>query len=503
MNAVAPATLAGRPRPMVRGSRGVVACGHPLAAGAAVGVFAEGGNAVDAALAAAAVLSVVLPDACGLGGDSLALVRQDDTTVAYNGTGTAPAALDGPIPGDGGGTVAVPGAVHAWETMHSAHATLPFERLFADAIRLARDGFPAGADLVRSRVAQLARLERTASAWEVTAADLAPGERLRLPRLADALGRIAAEGSAAFYTGEIADAVARACAEDGGMLSAADLAAHDTVVRRPVTTALARATLTLQPPVSQAILAAMALRAVEAYAPADAAARAHLSVEAIEAAFGHRDAVALDDPGALLDTELALDPERAQRRGGPVGSAHTTAIATADADGLIVSMLISVFDDFGSAVHVPAGGFLLNDRLIGCARDPASPNAPAPGRRPVHTLAPILVEQDERCFALATPGADGQVQTLAQLVQSIVDDDTDIADALGRPRWRSNAGELLVEAGLDPALLAALAERGHALVELPYADLRFGAAVTAGVDRRHGTLFAAADPRRETWAGAL
>ena len=95
------------------------------------------------------------------------------------------------------------------------------------------------------------------------------------------------------------------------------------------------------------------------------------------------------------------------------------------------------------------------------------------------------------------------MQTLAQLVQSIVEDDTEIADALGRPRWRSHAGELLVEAGLDPALLAALAERVHALVELPYADLRFGAAVAAGVDRRHGTLFAAADPRRETWAGAL
>jgi gamma-glutamyltranspeptidase/glutathione hydrolase len=166
-------------------------------------------------------------------------------------------------------------------------------------------------------------------------------------------------------------------------------------------------------------------------------------------------------------------------------------------------MLISVFDDFGSAVHVPAGGFLLNDRLIGCARDPASPNAAVAGRRPVHTLSPILVEDEERCFALATPGADGQVQTLAQLVQHVVDDDVELPDALGRPRWRSSAGELLVEAGLDPALRAALAERGHELVDLPYADARFGAAVAAGVDHRHGTLFAAADPRRETWAGAL
>jgi gamma-glutamyltranspeptidase/glutathione hydrolase len=480
-----------------------VACGHPLAAGAAVGVFADGGNAVDAALAAAAVLSVVLPDACGLGGDSLALVRQGGETVAYNGTGAAPAAFEGTVPGDGGGTVAVPGAVHAWETMHAAHATLPLDRLFADAVRLAREGFPAGADLVRARAAQLARLERTAPEWEVTAADPAPGERLALPRLADALERIVAGGAAAFYTGPLADAIARACAADGGALSAADLAAQETVVRPPVTAELARATLTLQPPVSQAVLAAMTLRAVEAHAPADAAVRAHLTVEAVEAAFRHRDAVALDDPGALIATELALDPERAQRRGGPVGSAHTTAIATADAEGRVVSMLISVFDDFGSAVHVPAGGFLLNDRLLGCASDPASPNAPVAGRRPVHTLSPILVEDDERCLALATPGADGQVQTLAQLVQVVVDDGVDVADALGRSRWRSSAGDLLVEAGLDPALRAALAERGHEIVDLPYADGRFGAAVAAGVDSRHGTLFAAADPRRETWAGAL
>jgi gamma-glutamyltranspeptidase/glutathione hydrolase len=259
----------------------------------------------------------------------------------------------------------------------------------------------------------------------------------------------------------------------------------------------------MQPPVSQAVLAGMTLRAVEASAPADAAARAHLTIEAIEAAFAYRDAVALDDADALLATPLRLDPERAQRRGGPVGSAHTTAIAAADAEGRVVSMLISVFDDFGSAVHVPAGGLLLNDRLTGCATDPASPNAPIAGRRPVHTLSPVLVDDAERCLALATPGADGQVQTLAQLIQQIVDDEVDVADALGRPRWRSNAGELLVEAGVDPALRAALAERGHKLVGLPYADGRFGAAVAAGADRRHGTLFAAADPRRETWAGAL
>jgi gamma-glutamyltranspeptidase/glutathione hydrolase len=165
-------------------------------------------------------------------------------------------------------------------------------------------------------------------------------------------------------------------------------------------------------------------------------------------------------------------------------------------------MLVTVFDDFGSAVLVPEGGFLLTNRLTGCSDDPASPNAPRAGRRPVHTLSPALVEHEGLAFAVATPGADGQVQTLAQLVQALVDDRRDVAEALAAPRWRSREGVLEVEDDLPAAVLGHLEARGHVLERHPAGDGRFGAAVAVGADEAAGTLFAVADPRREVHAAA-
>jgi gamma-glutamyltranspeptidase/glutathione hydrolase len=274
-------------------------------------------------------------------------------------------------------------------------------------------------------------------------------------------------------------------------------------VRAPLHGRHGAARLTVQPPPSQALLALMALRAVEAHGPADALQRTHLAVEAIEAAFAHRDEVAAEGAeDRLLGLDLALDAERAGRRGGPRGYSHTTAVATADAEGTVVAMLVTVFDDFGSAVLVPEGGFLLTNRLTGCSADPASPNAPRAGRRPVHTLSPALVEHDDLTFALASPGADGQVQTLVQVLQAVVNDGLDLPSALARPRWRSREGCLEIEDDLDEPVRALLEERGHALEPHPAGDARFGAAVAVGADEAAGTLFAVADPRREVHAAA-
>jgi gamma-glutamyltranspeptidase/glutathione hydrolase len=165
-------------------------------------------------------------------------------------------------------------------------------------------------------------------------------------------------------------------------------------------------------------------------------------------------------------------------------------------------MLVTVFDDFGSAVLVPEGGFLLTNRLTGCSSDPRSPNAPLAGRRPVHTLSPSLVEVDGLAFALATPGADGQVQTLLQVVQALVDEGLDLPGALARPRWRSREGVLEVEDDLPARVLASLEARGHLLERHPAGAARFGAAAAAGVDEAGGTLFAVPDPRREVHAAA-
>jgi gamma-glutamyltranspeptidase/glutathione hydrolase len=168
---------------------------------------------------------------------------------------------------------------------------------------------------------------------------------------------------------------------------------------------------------------------------------------------------------------------------------------------VVVSMLISVFDLFGSGVLVPEGGFLLNNRLARCSRDPSSPNFPAPGRRPVHTLSPALVREGGRTFALATPGADGQVQTLVQLIDAMGTDHEGIPRALDRPRWRSSDASLLIEDDYDPDVAAELERRGHELVRLPAGAPTFGAVVAAGVDDA-GTPFAASDPRNGAWAAA-
>lgn len=510
--AAAPGPLAatGRPlrlpKPPVLGARGVVACGHPLASGAALEAFRAGGNAVDAAMAAAAALWVVLPDACGIGGDALLLVRPGDgsETVAFNGAGAAPSAFKPPLAADGGATVAVPGAVAACADVLARFGRLELAQVLAPAIALAEDGFPVGERLLGVREAQRRRLERTAGSWGLLDPVLLPGARWRQPELARALRAVAERGPDAFYGGQLAEAMATAVQADAGWLIPEDLAAHRTTVRAPVAGRYRDLDLALQPPASQALLALLALRALENHEAADPSQRAHLAVEAIEAAFAHRDEIALPDaPERFAGLALELDPERARHRGRPRGASHTTAVATADAEGTIVSGLVTVFHEFGSGVLVSEGGFCLTDRALSFSTDPASPNAAAPGRKPVHTLSPALLDLGRRSFALATPGADGQVQTLVQVVQALVDDGLEPPEALAQPRWRSSEGSLELEDDAPTELIAHLRDvRGHRVELHPAGDARFGAAVAVGIDRAMGTLFAVPDPRQEVHAAA-
>jgi gamma-glutamyltranspeptidase/glutathione hydrolase len=479
----------------------VVACGHPLAASVGIGAFRDGGGALDAALSAAVALTVLMPEACGLGGDAFMLVRSANGEVtAINGSGAAGADVEIPLPPDGPGTAAVPGFVAAIEDAHARFGRLPHERLFEPAVSLAGGGFPVGGGLLGAIAECRDMLERGAPGWALLDRRLVLGSQVRQPALAGLLQRIGRRGSAAFYEGRIARAIERAAR---GSIRVEDLAAHTTAVRAPLTASYRVLDVTVQPPVSQAVLALMALSALERSGAGEPAERAHVAVEAIEGAFAHKHEVAADGARErLLELELQPDVERAARRGGPTGGLHTTAVTTADSDGVVVSMLISVFDLFGCGVLVPEGGFLLNDRLSGCSIDPASPNFPAPGRRPVHTLSPSLVSSAERTFALATPGADGQVQTLVQVIDAVATDGDRLPRALDRPRWRSNDGQLLIEDDYDAAVVAELERRGHELVRLPAGSMSFGAAAAAGVDAATGTPFAASDPRGGAWAAA-
>ncbi len=481
-----------------------MACGHPLAASAAIATFRAGGGAIDAAVSAAAALAVILPDACGLGGDAMLLVRAPNGSVtAFNGSGAAPAGLIAPVPADGAGCAAVPGAVAAWESAHNQFGHLPLATVLEPAITLAREGYPVGELLLAAVEAQRHRLERGASTWSLLDRKLLPGKLLRQPELAGALSAIGTYGAGAFYTGRLALEIERTVAAEGGSLSAADLAAHQTVERGPVVAEHRGARLWLQPPVSQALLAAMVLGELSRAEPARTDDSVHLAVEAVEAAFGYRDQIS--SPGAeerLLAISLDVDRDRARRRGGPRAYAHTTAVATADADGTVVSQLVSVFDDFGCASLVREGGFVLNNRLTGFSSDPDSPNAAAPGRKPVHTLSPTMIDDGSGPLALVTPGADGQVQILVQVIEAVLGQRIPVTEALGAPRWRSIEGRLALEAGFDRAVARSLRDRGHEVSWLPAGDSLFGACAVAGFDAAAGTPFAAADPRREAWAAA-
>ena len=486
-------------RPVVEGLTGTIAAAHPLAASAGERAYMLGGGAADAMIAAQAVLAVVAPDACGLGGDMLALVHAPDQgVIAINGTGAAPMAYEGE-PTEGANSVTVPGLVHAWVETHRRFGRLPLADLLAPAIRLAENGFRVSSNLAEALQVQRDRLIAggagpEAGAWPLF--DQPTGAMVRLPQLAALLRRIEIEGAAAFYTGETAQAVEQALATRGGKMTAADLATHETVIRLPNISDWAGCMLHSQPPATQGILLNMSLAALERAGPAAGAASDHAGIELTEAAFAYRARAAEGEP--LLAEPLDYDPTRALHRGGPRAYLHTAGVACADADGLVISSLVSVFDDFGSAVYVPEGGFTLNNRAAGFG---PAPNDAAAGKRPVHTLAPALLSDPATgaVWALATPGADGQVQTLLQVLQKARVQGADLASAVAAPRWRSENGNVLIEEGHPET--AALAALDHDLRVLPAGDTRFGAVVVAG--HQGGTPYALADWRRLTSTGAV
>jgi gamma-glutamyltranspeptidase/glutathione hydrolase len=243
---------------------------------------------------------------------------------------------------------------------------------------------------------------------------------------------------------------------------------------------------------AQGVLLSMAVKALAGLGEFPTDLNEHVAIELTEAAFAFRSQVARGE--ALLGERLSVDFKKAGHRGGPRAYLHTAGVAASDAEGRVVSSLVSVFDDFGSAVYVPELGITLNNRAGGFTE---GDNAPAPGKRPVHTLAPVLVTGSQGVFGLATPGADGQVQTLLQVLVGIQRDGLDLAAAIARPRWRSENGQLLIERSHGG--IAKLQSLDHDVVPLADGEVRFGAVVCAGFTGEEP--IAAADWRRETWAG--
>jgi gamma-glutamyltranspeptidase/glutathione hydrolase len=483
--------------PVLRGQGGAVSAAHPAAVAAGRELLLAGGSAADAAIAAQAVLCVVMPDACGLGGDMLALIHTPGNPLqAINGTGCAPRILR-EAADDGPNSITVPGIVDAWCRLSSLHGRVPLSCALAPAIRLAREGLPVGTGLAATLTRHRARLARGgAASWCLF--DAIAGRPIVQAELGSLLERIGNDGRKAFYEGANAAHIAAAIGRLGGTLSVDDLAAHATPLAAPIETRWDPFVLAAQPPMAQGILLNMAVQALSRSRKHSGAAADHIAIELTNAAFAYRDEVA--NGRELLAYELSSDPERASNRGGPRAYLHTAGVACADAQGMVVSSLVSVFDDFGSAVYVPEIGITLNNRAGGFT---AGANAAAAGKRPVHTLAPAMLRLPQGILALATPGADGQVQTLLQVLMALHADPSDlataIAAAIAKPRWRSENGGLLIEQGHPHR--DALSALGHRITPCADGDLRLGAVVCAGVIE--GRALAAADWRRETDAGIV
>jgi gamma-glutamyltranspeptidase/glutathione hydrolase len=488
-------------RPVLHSPYGVISCGTPAAASAGVEILKAGGTAADALVAAAAAMFVVLPSACGLGGDALVLIAgRESDTLAINGTGVAPEGVAAAIPRDGGGTAAVPGAVAGLVAAHERYGRLPLLRVLEPAVQLADEGFVIGPDLYAALRRQKGRLERCSGEWALVESEPQVGKVVKLRRLAQLLRTIGEDGEAAFYQGPTAAAVAAAAQRDGGHMTSADLERYAPLIGPPASAEFGAARVEVSPPPSQGILLLVALnRLAQRPHPSAAGQRLLEQLGAVEYAFSRRQEVATDGGAERLLADDAPDAEPIVVDGaGPRGYNHTAAIAVADRDGQVASALVSVFDDFGSATLVPEFEFHLNSRLLGFDRE--GPNAPRGGRRPIHTLSPAIVHTAERTIGIATPGADGQIQTLLQVLTSHLENGVPLQAALHEPRWRLVDGEVCIEDGFAAELIDALNEDKRVTRMLEPGDQLFGAVAAVGVDDTGGPAEAMSDPRREAWA---
>lgn len=470
----------------------VVATSQPLAAQAGLEAMRRGGNAVDAAVAAAMALTIVEPTSNGIGSDAFAIVADDEGVHGLNASGRAPAGLDAErlqgletMPLRGWDSVTVPGAVSAWSTLVERFGRLDLEALAAPAIRYAREGFPVSP----VTAAAWRHAERIFAGMPDFAAAFLPGgrapragDRFALPEAADALALIAATGGEAFYRGELAERMDAHARAGGGALAAADLASHRPEWVETISLRHRDRVVHELPPNGQGIAALIALGIlartdVETHHP-DSPEALHLQIEAMKLAFADAHAHVADpermrlapgellDPGYLDARAALIDPERAGAPGhGTPARGGTVYLTAADDEGRMVSFIQSNYHGFGSGVVVPGTGIALQNRGAGFSTDPTHPNAVAPGRRPFHTIIPALTERDGRPeLAFGVMGGPMQPQGHVQVLARIVDHDANPQAASDAPRWRVEQGRsVALEAGTAPATAQGLARRGHEL----------------------------------------
>ncbi|UOQ61810.1 gamma-glutamyltransferase [Leucobacter rhizosphaerae] len=454
-------------------SRGAIATSHHLATEAGAAVLEAGGNAVDAALAAAATLCVVYPNNVALGGDLVALVRSPDGEVRFlNATGTAPSgqSLDvlrerhgDTLPLRGIDTVTVPGGVRGWQALHEFAATRSWAEHLAPAIRLAEEGFPNSRSVAAALVEAEPSLAQDPGARDVFypgGTPLAEGAELRQPALARSLRLLAERGADEFYAGELADRWIAGLAALGSRITRDDTVAYRPVWGAPLVGEFAGLRILTGPPNTSGFMLLRALNAVAAGIDDPLGAGAGALAAAFRASNAVR-AAELADPafGGLSGEELVALPDPIDpRAGAPKASGDTVGFSAISADGWAVSFVNSVYWDFGSHILEPESGIIFQNRGTSFSLDPASPNAFAPGKRPRHTLMPVLIlDGHDVAWVPATMGGAAQPQIHTQLLLRSLAGATP-HDATHAPRWIVNedtgSGPVTVTAEADVPQIA-------------------------------------------------
>ncbi|MEL6375193.1 MAG: gamma-glutamyltransferase family protein [Pseudomonadota bacterium] len=511
-------------------STAMCATSHPMASLTAVETLKAGGNAMDAALAASAVLTVVEPHMTGIGGDCFAMIAAPDGSLhALNASGRAPEAATLEALRAKGVTslemgsahaVTVPGAIDGWVRLNADWGRKPLAELLTPAIMMAREGTPVAPRVARDWAAQVDKLSGDEGARAHLLVDgAAPrvGDVMRYEGLARALEAIAQKGRAGFYEGAVAADIIATLQAGGGLHTHDDLASQASTYVAPIAVDYGGLRLHELPPNNHGIVALMILRLIETLKakvtlPDDpkAAARYHLMIEAARLAYAARDAFVADPDQAdvpvghllsdhLIDTLAArIDPAARTADLGPIpepAGTDTIYLSVVDGDGMAVSFINSVFSAFGSGIVTREFGFALHNRGQGFSMDAGHPNVIAPRKRPMHTLVPAIATKDgQPVLSFGVMGAAFQPIGHAYVMTNMLDYGMDPQEALDHPRVFFDGDQVGCERTVPRATIDGLQAMGHDAV---YVDDPWGGGQIVQIDRARGTLIGASDPRKD------
>ncbi|MCR9277192.1 MAG: gamma-glutamyltransferase family protein [Pseudomonadaceae bacterium] len=496
----------------------IVTTSQPLAAQAGLQAIRRGGNAVDAAIATAIALTVVEPNNNGVGSDAFALVWDGSTLHGLNASGRSPAgwtrerfAGRSTMPLFGWDAVTVPGAVSAWAGLSERFGALPFADLFEDAIRYAHDGFHVGAKSAFYWKLAEKTYRRFPDFTKHFLPAPAAGERFVRRELAATLTEIAETGGASFYTGNLAEQIVRAARDADAVFSADDLATHSADWVNPTSQRYRDVSLHEIPPNGQGLAAQIAL-GILAHVEAgelDSSAWVHTQLEAMKIAVRAAAEHIADIDHMRVGIEALLDPDSLARAADTIGeraaelpplplptSPDTVYLSTADANGMMVSLIQSNYLGFGSGVVIPGTGISMQNRGNGFSLTPGHANEVGPGKRPFHTIIPGFVTGQSGALAsFGVMGGHMQHQGHVQMVSRLFDHGQNPQAASDAPRWHVFPGfDVAVEPHFNNRTLAALADRGHR-IRVDHREHLFGGAQL--IKRTDDGYVAGSDHRKE------